>query len=740
MASQTKTPTTATDDIAARVTGEGMPIGNQLTPLIDKKQIDTDESGAKAPTFDDNAAYTILWMDFQQAMMWLDSNSWLAEWQLVDYLYQSPTYDRDWRLMTNRPARISRFNVAKNRNTMSTQVRRGIFADTVPFLLEATGKFAGLDNVEMYLDAITEIFTVLDRRGELEYNMELFIDSQVLQGTGIAVPVWEEKPVIRRSRFRKKPPAKIPMPDGTVKTVHTTESDDFGVREEKVNESWPCFEYRRLGTTIYDPKWRTPCRPDLSAAFRIDVDYVTYQDLLQMRELDCYKDIPKPEELLTWFTANPFGDAESGSQVAASMNTQTATVLHAEGPEVNTSQDPTKRPVMKVAYWTPQKVYELLVYPGGKKIIRNEDHDLCDYAMGFSATWWNIDNSGYGLGQGRLNSGDQRMDQGVLNEVLKMIAFPMNAPILYNSASGNAPTQNVVAGMGTFWGVDAGAEGDVNKAFGFFKTPSVPPEAFQIYQLGKEGGEDLVGANATTMQGNVGGPGSTALRTAAGVNRIGGKADENIATPVKHLEYVLERWYGFLWHMITEQMPIWEIREILSAKFGDAIVELIDSEILLNATFNVKILAGQKLAARQAIAQIIPFLLQLVQQPQLLQFMHEKGWTINFLAIEKIFLRVSELRGAEDIIVKLTPEEQQQVAAMNPNAMKTQLTTLVEKLRGQNKLDAIAAQGKQDLANTLVDKTTEAAINHAEGAVPLGLAEARLTRNTDMDLLQNGVM
>jgi hypothetical protein len=741
---------TETDDIAARVGGDGFPLGNEMTPMIGAHQVETSDGGVKPAVFDDDAMATIIWYDFQRFMQWLDNNSWLAEWQYVDYLYQSPNYDGDWRTQSSRPARISRFNVAKNRNTMSTQVRRGIFADANPFLIEPIGKFAGLPDVQIYVDAITEIFSVLDKRGELEYNMELFIDCQVLQGTAIAIPIWEQKTVVKKTRKPVEPPQEISMPDGTKRKIHTLKSDKYKTVSKEVEESWPCFEYRRLGTTIYDPKWRTPNRPDLSAGIRIDIDYVSMQDLQQMRKKECYKDIPDDKQLETYFLQNPNGDAQVGSQVAQSMNTQTSDVLHAEGEHANTSQNPLRKPIMKLSYWTCESVAEMLVYPGGRKIIRKEDSPIGDHGLGYSATWWNIENSGYGIGQGRLNAGDQRMDQGVLNEVLKMIAFPMNAPILYNSASGNAPTQNVVQGMGTFWGVEA-PDNDVRKAFGFMQMPVIPADAWKIYELGKEGGEDIVGANSTTMQGNVGGPGATALRTAAGVNRIGGKADENIATPVQHLEYVMTRWYSFLWDMVTEIMPIAEIRAILSDKYSDAIIDLIDSQILLNATFNIKILAGQKLAARQAIAQIIPFLLQLVQQPQLLQYMHEKGWTVNFLAIEKIFLRVSELQGADDIIVPLSDQEKQQVQQMNPNAMKAQIMELLEKLKQEGKLEQIKTKGALDVQHTIVDKTLDhisgevplsqgqpAAPDHTSGSVPLDLAEARLSRNTDMDLLQHG--
>lgn len=728
----------ANDNRAARPTGDGLPIGNELTPMIGQNQVRLDPDGLTMPELDDDAVATIVWSDFNYAMSWLDSNSWLGEWQYIDFLYQSPNYDRNAR-GSGTETRISRFLVAKNANTLSTQIRRGIFADGAPFELEPTGAFAGLDDVEMYLDAITQIFTVLDQRGELEYNMELFIDSQVLQGTAIAVPVWETKPVVYRTREPKTPPIEVTLPTGEKKKIHTLASDDYKTVEETFIESFPYFDFRRLGTSIYDPGWRTPNRPDLSAGYRVDYDRVTFFDLVEMRKLDCYKDIPDDEELKKFFLNNPNGDATQGTRTAEDMSTLNSSVLHAESESRDTSANPFMRPLVMLTYWTHDWVYALLVYPGGKKVIRNQKHRMDEFAMGLSATWWNIGNSGYGMGEGRVNAGDQRMDQGMLNMVLRMIGYWGNAPLLYNKGDGNAPTQNVIAGLGTLIGINAAPGTDPRKAMGYLERPAIPAEAFRIMDTALYGGAAAVGADSSVVQGNTGAPGSTALRSAAGVNRLGSKADEQVATPIQHLEYVLQQWYRFLWKMVTEVMPITEIRRILSKNLADALIDLIDSKILLNATFDIKILAGSKLAARQAVAQIIPFLLQLVQQPQLLQFMHEKGWTINFLAIERIFLRVSELKGAEDIITKLTPEEQNNVQAMNPNAMKAQLTQLVEKLRGQNKLEAIQAKGAADTQKEIISATVDKALEHTEGDTQLGNAEARLERNTDLEQLRSGV-
>jgi hypothetical protein len=723
-------------ETAAQIGGDGMPLGNELTPRIAESQVETGPTPATPPAFDDDAAATIALKDYHEAQAWLDSNSWLAEWQYVDYLYQSPNYDRDWRGTSSRPARISRFIIAKNSNTMKTQMRRAIFSESYPFLLEPRGKLAGLkdDKTELLLKAWTELFDELSERAEFEYNMGLLMASQGLQGTGIGNPGWEEREVIRKTRKRKEPPKEVDMPIGGKKKIDTWESDTFTVKEEKVTESWPFFEYRRLGTTIFDPKWRTPNRPDQSAGYKIDIDYVNFEDLDQMREMSCYKDLPPTKDLKKYFLERPEGDAEVGSQVAQAMNSQSSVVLHAKGENVQTSAEPTLKPLMLVKRWRKERVCEVLVYESRQKVIRNEEHELGDHALGYTANWWDIDNCGYGIGIGRLNAGDQRINQGVLNEVLKWIGFPLNAPFLYDSGGGNAPTQNVIAGMGTFWGVRAPG-GDVSKAIRPMEMPKLPPEAIQLYELAKSDSENVVGADSIAMQGNVNTPGSSAMRTATGVQRAGGKADENISDPVANLEGIIRRWLEFLWEMVLEQMPIREIREILSDRLGDAIVAQINAEDFLNAKFKIKILCGQKLAAKAAIMQLIPFILQIFQQPQLMQFLHQKGWTVNFKSIEDIMQRMSELNQWQDIFVPLTPEEKQMVQSMQPGAQKAQADAAVEQVKGQEKLKQIAAKGQADVQASVVDH----ALEKLSGADELALAEGRVERNTDMQELNQGV-
>lgn len=727
----------ATSERAASPAGDGFTQGNVITLPIQPGQVQITSDGSKTPAFvDDDAAATVAWNDFEKAMSYIDKNSWLLEWQYVDYLYQSPNYDRDWRTSSGRVARISRFEVAKNRNTMSNQIHRSIFADPHWFLLEPRGKLGGNQNAELITSAWTELILELCDRADLEYQMMLFGECLTLQGTAIAVPGWEERKRVKRTRKRNKQAQKLKMPVGNTKTVHTWESDAWA--EDKpvtITESYPYIEYRRLGTTMYSPKWRHPGRPDLSGFPRIDQDYVSFTDLQQMRELSCYRNIPKDEELKKFFLDDPIGAAPQGSEVSQQMNQNSTIVMHAEGENEQTSTDPFRKPLLKVAWWDESHVIEQLEVHGRHIVIRNEEHGLRPKdAAGYTANWFNIDNSGYGFGTGRLNAGDQRMTQGVLNEALKMIAFPMNAPILYDKTATNAPTQNVIAGLGTFWGIDPGRSGDVNKAIGFMKTPPVPPEAWRVYELAHSGSEDIVGANQTTMQGQLGGPGSSFGRTATGAQRLSAKADENVSQPVRMIEWVLQSFIEFIIDMVKEKMPIKEIRDILSDRKGQAILEQIDAENFLNFNCDIKILCGQKLAAKAAISQLIPFLLQIVQQPQLLQWQQQIGKTVNFGAIENLFLRMSELADREDIFIDMTQEQIALMKQMQPGLQQAQSRIAVEKQKGANKQQEIKAKGAQDLQTNIVEQALDKL-----GPDELALAEGRLERNTDMQTLQQGV-
>lgn len=701
-----------------------------INPDIQPGQVTTTPGGVKAPAFDDDAAASIVVSNYEKSKAYLETNSWLLEWQAADILYQSPVNDLWTRVADGRPVRISRFLVAKNTVTMANQVHQAVWGQQKPFALQPEG-----DTTELELEAWTHLLWVLMKRAKAEYHFGLANHSAALYGTGVLRPGVETKTIRKKVRKRKVAEPKISMPISGEESVPTEKSDDFEVVPQEVKETWPFIEYMRLGTALFDPEWRTPNAPEESARYVIDYEVVDFQGLQRLRALPCYKNIPGDEELKKWFLNHPQGDAAPASQTADLMTSQSSVVAHAEGEQRQMSADPFKKPYPLISMWDEERVTVVWCVEGRYLVIRNDEHDIGDHALHYTMNWWDIPNMGYGIGIGRLNSGDQRMEQGVLNEVLKMIGMWFNTPLLTRRGL-NAPTQNVIAGLGTFLAVDTAPGEHVKDAVAYIDKPAIPREAWQVYQEAKEGGQDLVGANSTTMQGNLGGPGSSAMRTAAGVNRVGGKADENVSGPVMQQGNALERFLYFLVDVVRLKMPPAEIRQILKKKYAKAILDQLDMEKFLNAEFGMNVLAGMRMMARQAIQQLIPFLLQIIQQPQALDALHQTGRTIDFAAIEGLFIRMSELDGnADNIYRQMTKQEAAAYKQNSPGAQKVAGQIAVEKQRGQNKLQEAETKGQVDQTN----KITEIAAEHMAGAIPLERAEGLVERNQDETYLRSGV-
>jgi hypothetical protein len=95
---------------------------------------------------------------------------------------------------------------------------------------------------------------------------------------------------------------------------------------------------------------------------------------------------------------------------------------------------------------------------------------------------------------------------------------------------------------------------------------------------------------------------------------------------------------------------------------------------------------------------------------------------------------MSELQSWQDIFVRLTDEEKQTMQQNQAGAQKVQGALAVEKVRGQNKLQQVQAQGAQDMQQTLVEKALDKI-----GPEELADAEGRLERNQDIGTLQSGV-
>ena len=678
-----------------------------------------------APKFDPQGVVTLVVQDYNAAVSYVDEQEWFGQWRDNDLLYQSPLIPDSG---DPTKARVSRFTVNNDVNTMGDAVKSGMFAQNPPFFLRKRGKTSQAE-----LDGWMALLSALADRMRFAYWAGLGIASQTNQGTGIMKAGWSTRTRVKYKRKQAAQPTQIPNPTGNTETVHTVDSDEHNLVPVKVTESYPWVEYRMLGTTIFDPGWRTPNAVEY-AGYAIDIDYPTWYNLADLAK-DANYDIPDLDDLKDWLCRRGKYNAPQGTSLESGLSNSGSPTQKAADRSQSTSVDPLRQPIMMLTRSDADTVNTILQIDNRWIVIQSREHGLGRIPH-FAFNWRSVDNSGYGMGIGRLVGADQRIEQGVINHALNLLAYQFNPGILYALGSGNAPTGDRLIRAGGFYGVNPIGD-DVRKSVAVMEMPQVPGEAWQMIQYSKQSSAETSGADSTFMQGNLGSAGSSAARSAAGVNRISAKSDGRVQTPVENVEtgFVVP-FIHMLMNMVRMYMPLVEIREILSDKLDAAVLETIQWDSFMEAELEAEVLAGAKLAAKAAMAQQLPYLMQIFQQPQLLEQLHNEGKTVDLQVILDVLFAVSEYRMEDEIIRPMSDDEKahqaQMMEAANGGGAKGQLELQKEQLRGQSEQQIEHLRQQGTLMNTIVQKALE---RNGEG-LALAHAQGLVDRGNDVKLLQ----
>lgn len=674
-------------------------------------------NGVRPPEWDDKAAASLVVQDYEQARSYLENQMWMAQWEENDILYQSPYLGGDEEGGDH--ARVSRFGVNNATNTMTDAVRAGLFSQKPPIFLRPRGK-----TTQNEVDGWMALLDVLLDRMKFRYWTGLGIDSQGLHGTGIMKGGWSvrKRTVKRRKRKVARPVQDLPV--GGAQPIDTKESNEMVLTPKTITESYPWIENRMLGTTLFDSGWRTPNAPELSSKFAIDVDYPTWTDLEALRELPCYK-IPDSEALKNFFFQMNGATPPTGTQVEQVLSDEGSAVMHAEARSRMTSADVLLQPILMLERTTETSVMAVLLLNGRYICIRNEKENDLGRLPHFTFNWRNIINSGYGMGIGKLAGGDQRLEQGVLNHAINLLAYQLS-PAILTALGMNAPTQNREVRAGGFFPVQP-IGNDVRNAMAVMEMPKVPPEVWTTIKYSQDSSEKTVGDDATFMQGQLGGKGSSAARTATGAGAISAKANGRIQTPVENVEQgLIVPWVNMVIDMVKMYMPLEEIQQLLTKKLSAAIMAAIDMESFLDAEMDVEALAGAKLAAKAAMSAQLPYLMQIFQQPQLLEQLHAVGKTIDLQVILDVLFQVSEFRNEKDIIRDMTDQEKQAAQASNPAQIKVQGDLAIEQAKGQNALALEDKKAENQLGVTLAEKGVDSHMQQ-QGQGPSGGKDGRMS-------------
>jgi hypothetical protein len=680
-----------------------------LSAPIDPAQIES------LSELSDEAALQLVVQDLQRDEAWLEGKMWSLRWREADILYQPPLSVLCWEGTTVPRANVTRYTVATHLNSILPQLMSGLFYNDPPMLLRPRE-----GTTEESVRGITALLSRQLDDIDFEPEVERGLFSQYLFGTGIWKRGWKTHPKKVKRYVRRSQPQTIDssVPGAPPTLVHTAESDKFDVIETTVEVNQPTFEAKDIRFIFPDTSTRVG---DIRCAGH--VTEVTYKNFYQLMELKdetwedtkgvTHKryDLPSEDEIRSWFA--PPVEPTPAPPAAEQANYAGPNVLqHAEPPNVNPSADPLSQPLEIAERWDCEKAITVVQR---KRLIRKEAHGEGSHPY-YSANMWDVPDSMWGMGLGRVIGQDQRVSQGMINALLDITSLVVNPTYLRNRGA-NVPSQQIRQRIGGEIAVD----GDPRLAYAILPQPPFPAQVFAEIAQAEQRAEETSGANQQLTIGSLPAQGRSSLgRTATGAGGLMNANATRQEGPLgRFIRQVFRPFLYDLFEMDKEKLPLSDLRQVLRDELGP--VYRLDEEDFLNSRIDFDVLAGAHMAAKRGMAQALPLFTQIFENPALMEQLAEIDQKyVDIGELLAMMLEASEWKNSRDIIKPMTPEMKQRMQQKaNPAMQKAQVQSQLQ------------AQGAQEKAALQDQKDTARLSSH--------LIEDSLDRATGEDLRQDFV-
>lgn len=648
-----------------------------------------------------NADLALVLGSASKAEQFIVDKQWNLLWRDADLLYQSPrpmsVYENTYVLEPN----VQRFTVAKVVNAVVPQLYKGLFYQDPPMVLRPRPGTS-----QDVIDAKTAIFSYLLKESRFKTETKWGLQQMGTMGTSIWKWGIEYKEIITKKR--KSTITKVEAGVGG-----QTDSQDIpldtppDVTITKRTVPRPFFENRPINKVWVDPK--TDVGDIRRADFAIDVRYMDFYKLNDIRvaleelrktspehpDLQGWS-LPKSEnELMEWWLSPSSG--ENTAPILASDNSTyvDGAVHHSEKQNILVTPDLLFKKMEVLEYWDRNR--KIMVIDRKKVMFSGKNpYGVIPF---LSANWWNREKAFYGMGLGLIVGQNQRVDQGTINAILKILSFGVN-PIYLRKRDTNVPTQMIRTGLGKIYTVD----GEIDKSFKLMETPKVPPDIWSALAESEKATESTSGADQALVQGSSAGPRSSMGRTATGASTLAGASATRLDGPLDNfIEQVFEPFLYILDDLVLMYLSDAEIVAILGDEMGQDYE--VDLTAFHNGSVEFEVLAGAALAAKRTMAQSLTLITQIFENPTIQQNLADINEEyIDFKEILSMWMESSEWKNKNDIIKPMTAQmkakrQAQSQAAQQQSKAATQQQSNDQKFAQKQQLEDQQTQNriKRDL-------------------------------------------
>lgn len=646
--------------------------------------------------FEDRAAVKLVLDDFMYADNYINVLQWASGWTLSDTLYQSPAQASAFDGGNVAQANVPKFLVSNHISSIVPKLMGGIFYEDPPFLLRPRPGTS-----QDLVRAKTALFSYQLWDMKFEEECERALDQMALLGTCIMKWGYTDYTKKEKRYLRKGEPQKI-----AGRLSHTPDSDAFEITYVDKQVSRPWIKYIDIRTVLVDPGCRYG---DIRRAnYVIYRDYATYDDLNVLRKIDGY-DIPEEKILKELFVMSKDSTPKGDNIMLTIPEGMRGYLQHAVPRNYKTSANPLDHGLEILERWDNDRIIVVLSCNGHNILIRNEPNPYGIVPF-YSANWRNIPDSFWGQGLGLLIGSEQLVQQGVTNLALDLLAYGLQ-PTAIRKKGFNTPTQATRWKLGGIIDVDD----DVDKAFKFMTMPPVPGEAWSFIQQAQSDAASSSGSNEIIGQGaSLPGVRTTGMRSGTGAAAVVQANASRLDGPDgRFIRQVFEPWLYQMDQLNNDLLPAKVLREVLSEELGEKYE--VDHIAFREAKLEYEVLAGAHLGAKREMAQALPLILQLLNNPTFVANVNDGGFMFDGHAIFKAFVDAAGWKFSQDFLRPMTPEEKQKHDANSPSALQAR------QLQAQNQAQVQQFQHEEQL----------------EDQKQLGKAGAEVLRQTTEHALQN---
>lgn len=647
-----------------------------------------------------------------KAEQYIANSQWSLLWRDSDLLFQSPrpfeVYEGSYILSPN----VQRFTVAKVVNSVVPQLYKGLFYTDPPMLLRPRPGTS-----QKVVDAKTALFSYLLDECKFKTETKWGLEQMGHLGTGIWKWGIEYKKIKRQKRTASVATIRT-GPPGAEASQNAPTNDPPKIEDKSRYAPRPFFESRPISRVLIDPK--TEVGDIQFAGYVVDVRYTDFYELQELRD-GIHElpedhpdrkgwDLPKTDtELQKWW--HPPTDAGSTPQLASENQTYADGVHHSEDQNIDVTPDMLRKKLEILEYWDKERKIFVI---DRKRVICKQENRFGMIPF-FSANWWNRPRAMYGMGLGLIVGQNQRVDQGTINAILKILSFGVN-PVYLRKRDSNAPTQMIRTGLGKILTVD----GEADKAYHLLDTPKVPSEVWSALQESEKATESTSGADQTLVQGSSAGPRSGMGRTATGASQMAGASATRLDGPLDNfIEQVFKPFLYVLDMLVYNFFSDAEIYTILGEEMGNDIE--LDFQEFHDARMEYEVLAGASLAAKRTMAQSMTLITQILENPTIQENLAKiNGEYIDFKTIVMMWLEASEWKNKNDIIKPLTDEMKQRMQQESQAAQQQSKAALAQQMSSQKFQEKSQLQEQQTNDRIKRDLVVSAFKNDSESEASSG--------------------